>query len=83
MTSRSIDKRSFGKLVKTIEQRIGELVPVEDSRKARLFDLAQVQKNEMSAMSSLQSTWTFLISWLFYGATFFYTLLHIAPKGGA
>ncbi len=80
MANRSIDNRSYAKLVKTIERRIEQVVPEEDSRKARLFDLATLQRNEMSALRSLKSAWPFLLCWLFFGATLLYTVLHIAPR---
>ena len=80
MTDRFIDNRSFTKLVKTIEQRIAQVVPIEDSRKARLFDLAAFQKNEMSVLQSLKGAWAFLLCWLFFGTTLLYTLFHLAPK---
>ena len=80
MANRSIDSRSYSKLVKTIEHRIEQIVPAEDSRKARLFDLAAFQRSEMSTLRTLKSSWPFLLCWLFFGATLLYTVLHIAPK---
>lgn len=80
IASRSIDTRSYSKLVTAVECRIGEIVPAEDSRKARLYDLATFQRIEMSTLRTLKSSWPFLLCWLFFGGTLLFTVLHLAAK---
>lgn len=82
MLQRLNETRSFSKLIKTIETRISELTPEGDSRKARLYDLATFQKQELSTLKSLRSTGYFLLCWAFYGASFVHSMSHLNPHVG-
>ncbi len=74
------ETRSFPKLVKALEARIVELLPEGDARKARLYDLSQFQETEMSALNSFKNTKIFFLCWSFYGASFVYLIVYLAPR---
>jgi hypothetical protein len=74
------ETRSFPKLVKALEARIAELLPEGDARKARLYDLSQFQETEMSALNSFKNTKIFFLCWSFYGASFVYLIVYLAPR---
>ena len=82
MFHRLNETRSFSKLIKAIETRISELTPEGDSRKARLYDLAIFQKQELSTLKSLRSSGHFLLCWAFYGASLLHSMLHLNSHVG-
>lgn len=69
MAKRSSENRSFSKLVEKVEERIGELLPEGDARKARLYDLVEFRKSELSVLKSVRHNKVFFVCWLFYGAS--------------
>lgn len=72
MKNRISETKSFSELAQRIEQRIKDTMPDGDSRKARLYDLAEFQKAELSKLKSLLKAKVFLLCWAFYGASFLY-----------
>lgn len=74
------ETRSFPKLVQALEARIVELLPEGAAREARLNDLSQFQKTEMSALNSFKNTNIFFLCWSFYGASFVYLIVYLAPR---
>jgi hypothetical protein len=91
MINRSKDTKSFAKWVQIIEDRIEQTSLPEDSKKARLYDLEALKKNEMSMLTSLKRAWVFLLCCIFYILTlsfftytvvrpYVYAALHIVPK---
>lgn len=73
-TNRLKETRSFSQLVKDIEERIAQLLPDGDARKARLYDLAAFQRTELSTLNNLKNIRVFLLCWLFYSASLVFCL---------
>lgn len=68
------DFRPLSELVKVIEKRIAESVSEGEAQKARLRELAEVRKKELSALKSVKATWLFGVCWLFSGFSFVYCI---------
>lgn len=75
------DKQSFSKIIQSLEARITAEMPEGDSRKARLYDLAQLKKIELSSITALKKTWVFLLCWGFYALTFAHNLGLFVTQG--
>jgi hypothetical protein len=54
-----------------IERRIKEL-PDNDTRKARLYELDQLQKHETAIIPATKKTLAFIFTWVFFGASFIF-----------
>ncbi|MEY2893103.1 MAG: hypothetical protein RJA98_3011 [Pseudomonadota bacterium] len=67
MRERTGDTRSFDRIAGTIDQQINSSLASEDTKKARLWDLKQVQTAELGAKVSTRRNILFFICWLFYG----------------
>lgn len=71
-TNQLSETASFSQMVKRLQERISTSLPDNDSRKARLYDLSEIQRNELSTLNSLRNTWVFLLCWLFWGGSLLY-----------
>lgn len=69
-SKRISDRRSFSRLITEIENRIDELVPEGDVKKARLFDLAAIKRQELSTWRAVRNSTAFLLSWIFLTLSF-------------
>ncbi|MDD2540966.1 MAG: hypothetical protein PHH28_07965 [Desulfuromonadaceae bacterium] len=74
LSEKLADKRSFTKIILSLEARITAELPNGDTRKARLYDLAQLKKDELSSITALKKNWVFLLCWGFYALTFAHNL---------
>jgi hypothetical protein len=66
-------------LAKEVERRISDLTTAEHTRKARLYDLADLKKRELSTLNSLKQAKDFLVCWIFFAASFAYALFSYLP----
>lgn len=74
LNARSTESRSFSELAKSVERRIAETIPEEDTRKARLYDLAELQRAQLSKIHSFKRAKIFFLCWGFYGASLIYII---------
>lgn len=77
LKKRFVETKSFSKRITEIKEHIFCSSPEGDFRKARLYDLAELQKNELSTLNSLKNTWVFFLCWLFWGGSLFHASFHI------
>lgn len=62
---RLTDRRPFAKIVKDLELSIRSNMPNDDSQKARLYDLQQIQNTKLSTWSHIKATPVFMICYVF------------------
>jgi hypothetical protein len=79
ISERSKETRPFSKLVSTLQERIGRLATSEMQRKAGLFDLLEVQKQELSVFAPFRQVRAFLVCWVFWSGSFLYGLYQALP----
>lgn len=65
-TDKVSDKRSFAKMIQDVRDRIDSELLEADARKARLYDLLDIQKTELATIVSIKRTWVFVVCWAFY-----------------
>ena len=70
-----VDDKVPLELMKKIEDEIQSL-PDSDTQKARLYDLAELLKEQSKIWDNLKKSKAFVLSWIFYGGTLFYIIFH-------
>lgn len=72
LNEKRIEKRTFSKVIKALEERINQELPYNDHRTGLLDKLRKLREVELSWRKVTRSAWPFLVSWLFFGATLFH-----------
>jgi hypothetical protein len=76
-------KGTFKSLMVDIERKI-QAAPItsDDQRKAKLWDLAQIQKKQLATLPSILKSKIFLACWLFFSASLIFHVYQAQAMGG-
>lgn len=77
MASRLSERRTFSTLIGVIASRVEQLTPEGDTRKARLYDLAQYRQKDLSTLNSFRNAVPFFLSWAFLTVSFGWAMFSI------
>lgn len=81
LSLRQQETRSARILIEAISERITEIVPEGDSRKARLYDLAELRKQDLSTLAALRGAKVFVACWIFYGVSLAWSFCLFFSRG--
>ncbi len=79
MKARTGDERSFKKIAEAIAQQIHASDLADDTKKARLWDLKEVQETELGAKVATRRNLLFFVCWLFFGFSFMASVPFFRP----
>lgn len=70
LNEKRIEKRGFSKVIGLLRERITNELPYDERQTGLLNRLKELQKTELSYRKAAQGAWPFVISWLFFVATY-------------
>lgn len=74
LQDRLSDRRPFSKMISALRESVEIEFQDGDAKKARLYELIQIERNDLSVSSTLKGGWVFLLCWVFLTVTLAHTL---------
>lgn len=74
LQERLSDRRPFSKMISDIRSRAETELEEGDAKKARLYELIQVEKVDLSVTATFKEGWVFLVCWGFLTITLAHSL---------
>ena len=74
LQDRLSDRRPFSKMIAAIRERVEIELEDGDAKKARLYELIQLERTDLSLVSTFKEGWVFLVCWGFLTITLAHTL---------